>query len=145
MWNGGRLIRLARICKRLVGLDRSDHNSIEVAKSRAEYCGARDNVEFLQVAPEQLLDKALVCLERVDVFILYAVLEHLTPIERLHYLQAMWQALPEGGAIVVIETPNRLTWEDKHTAYMDFFHMLPDEYVRAYAEEYRPGHTSPKP
>ncbi|MDP1644124.1 MAG: hypothetical protein Q8L71_01315 [Thiobacillus sp.] len=40
---------------------------------------------------------------------------------------------------MVIETPNRLTWEDKHTAYMDFFHMLPDEYVRAYAER------SPRP
>ena len=135
---GAASIPLARICKRLVGLD-IDHNSIEVAKARAEYCGARDNVEFLPVAPEQLLDKALVCVERVDVFVLYAVLEHLTPIERLHYLQAMWQALPEGGAIVVIETPNRLTWEDKHTAYMDFFHMLPDEYVRAYAER------SPRP
>jgi 2-polyprenyl-3-methyl-5-hydroxy-6-metoxy-1,4-benzoquinol methylase len=135
---GAASIPLARICKRLVGLD-IDHNSIEVAKARAEYCGARDNVEFLPVVPEQLLDKALVCVERVDVFVLYAVLEHLTPLERLHYLQAMWKALPEGGAIVVIETPNRLTWEDKHTAYMDFFHMLPDEYVRAYAER------SPRP
>ncbi len=135
---GAASIPLAGICKRLVGLD-IDPNSVEVAKARAEYCGARDNVEFLTVAPEQLLDKALVCLECVDVFILYAVLEHLTPDERLHYLHAMWQALPEGGAIVVIETPNRLTWEDKHTAYMDFFHMLPDEYVRAYAER------SPRP
>lgn len=135
---GAASIPLARICKRLVGLD-IDPNSIEVAKARAEYCGARDNVEFLTVAPEQLLEKALVCLDRANVFVLYAVLEHLTPTERLHYLQAMWQALPEGGAIVVIETPNRLTWEDKHTAYMDFFHMLPDEYVRAYAER------SPRP
>lgn len=135
---GAASIPLARICKRLVGLD-IDSNSIEVAKARAGYCGARDNVEFLTVAPEQLLEKALGCLEHVDVFVLYAVLEHLTPVERLHYLQAMWQALPDGGAIVVIETPNRLTWEDKHTAYMDFFHMLPDEYVCAYAER------SPRP
>ena len=54
---GAASIPLARICKRLVGLD-IDSNSIEVAKARAEYCGARDNVEFLTVAPEQLLEKA---------------------------------------------------------------------------------------
>lgn len=135
---GAASIPLARICGRLAGLD-IDLNSIEVAKARAEHYGAGDNVEFIQVAAEVLLEKALACFERPDVFVLYAVLEHLTPSERLHYLKAMWQALPEGGAIVVVETPNRLTWEDKHTAHMDFFHMLPDEFVRAYAER------SPRP
>lgn len=129
---GAASIPLARICKRLTGLDIDGH-SIELARLRAAYHEARDNVEFLAVAPEGLLSAALECAEDVDVFVLYAVLEHLTPLERLQYLRAMWDRLPDGGAIVVIDTPNRLTWEDKHTAYMDFFHMLPDEYVCDYA------------
>lgn len=135
---GAASIPLARICKRLTGLDIDGH-SIELARLRAAYHEARDNVEFLAVAPEGLLDAALGCAQDVDVFVLYAVLEHLTPLERLQYLRAMWNRLPDGGAIVVIDTPNRLTWEDKHTAYMDFFHMLPDEYVCDYADR------SPRP
>jgi S-adenosylmethionine-dependent methyltransferase len=129
---GAASIPLGRISEKLVGLD-IDSNSIELAKVRAAYYGATDNVEFLAVAPERLLGTALACADSVDVFVLYAVLEHLTPSERLQYLASMWGKLPEGGAIVVIDTPNRLTWEDKHTAYMDFFHMLPDEYVCDYA------------
>jgi 2-polyprenyl-3-methyl-5-hydroxy-6-metoxy-1,4-benzoquinol methylase len=129
---GAASIPLARVCKKLVGLD-IDGNSIELAKVRAAYYEAKENVEFLAVAPEQLLRAALDCTDSVGVFVLYAVLEHLTPTERLEYLASMWSKLPEGGAIVVIDTPNRLTWEDKHTAYMDFFHMLPDEYVCDYA------------
>jgi SAM-dependent methyltransferase len=131
---GAASIPLARLCKRLVGLD-IDGNSILVANARAEHYGASENVTFLTVAPEELLDRALSCEPEANVFVLYAVLEHLTPSERLHYLRVMWQTLPMHGAIVVIETPNRLTWEDKHTAYMDFFHMLPDEYVSAYSEK----------
>lgn len=135
---GAASIPLARVCKKLVGLD-IDANSVELARLRASYYGSERNVEFLAVAPERLLSTALDCADGVDVFVLYAVLEHLTPAERLDYLSSMWGKLPEGGAIVVIDTPNRLTWEDKHTAYMDFFHMLPDEYVCEYANR------SPRP
>ncbi len=135
---GAASIPLARICRTLKGLDIDGH-SIELARLRAAYHEVRDNVEFLAVAPEGLLDAALGCAQDVDVFVLYAVLEHLTPLERLQYLRAMWDRLPDGGAIVVIDTPNRLTWEDKHTAYIDFFHMLPDEYVCDYADR------SPRP
>lgn len=129
---GAASIPLARVCRKLTGLD-IDAHSIELARLRAVYHGVHDNVEFMAVTPERLLDAALECAREVDVFVLYAVLEHLTPAERVHYLRAMWDSLPAGGALVVIDTPNRLTWEDKHTAYMDFFHMLPDEYVCDYA------------
>lgn len=129
---GAASIPLARVCRKLTGLD-IDAHSIELARLRAVYHGVHDNVEFMAVTPERLLDAALECAREVDVFVLYAVLEHLTPAERVHYLRAMWDSLPAGGALVVIDTPNRLTWEDKHTAWMDFFHMLPDEYVCDYA------------
>ncbi len=129
---GAASIPLARVCRTLTGLD-IDAHSIELARLRAAYHEARDNVEFMAVAPEGLLDAALECARDANVFVLYAVLEHLTPAERLHYLRAMWDRLPEGGALVVIDTPNRLTWEDKHTAWMDFFHLLPDEYVCDYS------------
>lgn len=135
---GAASVPLARLCKRLVGLD-IDAGSIDVARARASHYQVEKVLEFHVVAPDALLDKALTVEPAVNVVVLYAVLEHMTPSERLHYLQRIWRFLPAGGAIVVIETPNRLTWEDKHTAYMDFFHMLPDEFVVPYAER------SPRP
>lgn len=132
-------IPLASRCRCLLGLD-IDPRSIAVARARARHCQTAGNVEFIQVAPEHLLDRALSGLPDADVFVLYAVLEHMTPAERLDCLRRMWWKLPVGGAVVVVETPNRLTWEDKHTAYTDFFHMLPDEYALDYARRSpRPG------
>ena len=44
----------------------------------------------------------------VDVFLLYAVLEHLTVAERLAVLRLAREVVKPDGAIVVCETPNRL-------------------------------------
>jgi hypothetical protein len=68
----------------------------------------------------------------VDVFLLYAVLEHLTVSERLDVLRLAREVVKPDGAIVVCETPNRLIYFDHHTARMPFFHLLPDELALEY-------------
>lgn len=136
---GATTVPLSDRCQAVLGLDIDDH-SIQVAVARSRHCGVADKARFETVAPEHMLDAALTMQPDANLFLLYAVLEHLTPDERLSYLSAIWKRLPPGGAIVVIETPNRLTWEDKHTTFSDFFHMIPDEYVVRYVDKTRrPG------
>ena len=91
-----------------------------------------DNVE-LELHPAETIREAVA--ERrgqIDVFLLYAVLEHLTLQERLAVLRLARDVVASDGAIVVCETPNRLTYFDHHTAQMPFFHLLPDELALDY-------------
>ena len=71
--------------------------------------------------------------ERFDWVIFYASLEHMTIPERLASLRAGWDLLTEGGRLCVIETPNRLWFRDGHTAWLPFFHWLPDELAFQFA------------
>jgi ubiquinone/menaquinone biosynthesis C-methylase UbiE len=76
---------------------------------------------------------------QIDVFLLYAVLEHLTVGERLAALRLARDVVRPEGVIAVIETPNRLIDFDFHTSQLPFFDQLPDELALAYAEH------SPRP
>jgi len=68
-----------------------------------------------------------------DVILMYAVLEHMTLQERLAAISAAWTSLKPGGFIVVVETPNRLWFDDQHTSLENFFHWLPDDLALKYA------------
>ena len=74
----------------------------------------------------------------VDLFLCYAVLEHMTVDERLELLELAQQVVRPDGAIAVIETPNRLLPWDHHTAQLPFFAELPDELAIRYR------HRSPR-
>jgi SAM-dependent methyltransferase len=74
----------------------------------------------------------------IDLFLCYAVLEHMTVEERLELLGLAQQVVRPDGAIAVIETPNRLLPWDHHTSQLPFFSQLPDEL----AVRYR--HRSPR-
>jgi 2-polyprenyl-3-methyl-5-hydroxy-6-metoxy-1,4-benzoquinol methylase len=69
----------------------------------------------------------------VDVFLLYAVLEHMSIAERLDVLALARRVVRRDGVIVVCEAPNRLIDFDHHTAQMPFFSQLPDELALRYA------------
>jgi 2-polyprenyl-3-methyl-5-hydroxy-6-metoxy-1,4-benzoquinol methylase len=72
-----------------------------------------------------------------DLIIFFAALEHMTLEERLESLTKAWAILSEGQHLVVIETPNRLWWEDSHTSFEPFFHWLPDDLAILYAHRTR--------
>jgi S-adenosylmethionine-dependent methyltransferase len=72
-----------------------------------------------------------------DLIIFFAALEHMTLEERLKSLTKAWAILSQGQQLVVIETPNRLWWEDDHTSFEPFFHWLPDDLAIRYAPRTR--------
>ena len=102
-------------------------SSIAAAEVRLEAHGLADRVSLVMSPPDQLLAtiEAQHASAPVDVVLLYALLEHQTIDERIETLRLARRILKPGGAIVVIETPNRLTYFDRHTSQMPFFHMLP--------------------
>lgn len=68
----------------------------------------------------------------IDVFLCYAVLEHMNIDERLELLQLARSVVRPDGIIVVVETPNRLLPWDHHTAQLPFMNQLPEELALRY-------------
>lgn len=70
-----------------------------------------------------------------DFVIFFASLEHMTLGERLSSLRAAWDLLADGGALCIVEAPNRLWPFDDHTGDLPFFHWLPDEIALQYLKQ----------
>jgi hypothetical protein len=68
----------------------------------------------------------------VGLLVLYAVLEHLTPVERAAVLRLARGCYDRGAAVLIAESPNRLYPFDHHSSQMHFVQMLPDELARRY-------------
>ncbi len=130
--SGSSTAALALHSRRVEGYD-IDERSVRAASARCESYGLK-NVALHAVTPESLLPTVIAQAKDIDVFMLYAVLEHLTYRERLDTLATLWKALPPGGSLVVIETPNRFTYVDRHTTDSAFFHLLPDELAFAWID-----------
>jgi hypothetical protein len=71
--------------------------------------------------------------DRIDVLILYAVLEHLTLNERRVAIRFADEVMCAGGSVLVMESPNRLIPHDGHTTGLQFFNWLPDEMANTLA------------
>jgi 2-polyprenyl-3-methyl-5-hydroxy-6-metoxy-1,4-benzoquinol methylase len=121
----------AERAERLIGVD-IDSDAIEAARTAVRDRDL-DNVELELHPVESILDAVARRRGEVDVFLCYAVLEHLTVSERLELLRLARQVVRPEGAIVVCETPNRLIYFDHHTAQIPFQHLLPDELAVDYA------------
>ena len=120
------------------------NSSIAAANVRLDAHGLSDRATLVALPPDSLLAS----IERahagtaVDVVLLYAVLEHQTLDERITTLRMAERMLRPGGVIVITETPNRLTYVDRHTSQLPFFHMLPIELQVLYADR-SPRFSSP--
>ena len=68
-----------------------------------------------------------------DLVMFFATLEHLTYPERLIAMKSTWEMQRAGGLWCVVDTPNRLWWFDNHTAFLPFYHWLPDDLAIDYA------------
>ncbi len=115
---------------RVIGVD-IDPDGLDLGERELRRLGIT-NVELELHPLESILDAVARRRGEIDVFLLYAVLEHLTLEERLAVLRLARQVVKPDGAIVVCETPNRLIYFDHHTAQMPFFHLLPDELAARY-------------
>ena len=121
---------VAERAARVVGVD-IDRAAIELGTREVRDRGLENVV--LELHPlETILDAVRARRGEIDVFLCYAVLEHLTVAERLAVLRLAREVVEPDGAIVVCETPNRLIYFDHHTAQMPFFHLLPDELALHY-------------
>lgn len=109
----------------LIGYD-IEEKYVRVARERIAAHGF-NNVEIVLHPPEvvnqRVRDRHRT--EKADVVLLFAVLEHQTIAERLDTLEMVREILADGGIVVVAETPNRLTYVDRHTSLLPFFHQLP--------------------
>lgn len=108
-----------------VGID-IDRAEIELGRRQIS---ARhlDNVDLVYASVDKIFGETARLAAGVDVFLFYAVLEHMTIAERLKVLELARQVVHPDGIIVVIELPNRLIPYDGHTSQLPFFAQLPDE------------------
>jgi SAM-dependent methyltransferase len=115
------------------GYDINVH-AVKGAKNRLKALGITNTVVDV-VTGEQLIAQ----LQQnhrcgIDIVLLFAVLEHQTVKERIDTLKVCWELLNQDGLLVIVETPNLLTWFDFHTSLLPFQHLLPTEMYSRYAE-----------
>ncbi len=129
---GSSTAAFAQVARHVSGYD-IHAASVSGARSRMRALGL-NNVTLSAGPPDALMGTLKQQhADGVDVFMLYAVLEHQTPAERLAALRTGWEMLRPGGLLVVVDTPNRLVYSDGHTSLMPFFHLLPPELGWPYA------------
>lgn len=106
---------------------------IDRARSFSSLYG-NNNIEFVRANG---LDVARsVDPHSIDLILLYAVVEHLTPSERASVIHLCGKVMDAGGHVLVIEAPNRLIAHDTHTTLNHFFNWLPDEMASRYARSH---------
>ncbi len=116
--------------ERVIGVDVEAEYVADGRRFVTEY-GAK-NVELHHHPAAEIVEAVRARAGEIDVFLLYAVLEHLTLDERLEVLALAREATAPDGVIVVCEAPNRLFPFDDHTTRLPFFTMLPDDLARRY-------------
>jgi len=105
-----------------------DEGAIAVAEARAVAYGV--DVSYQKRNAQEITRSFDV--NRFDIIMFFACLEHMTISERLISLRDAWAMLPVGGLLIIVETPNRLWYYDDHTAWLPFFHWLPNELAFQY-------------
>ncbi len=110
-----------------------DKDSIDAAKRRMEILDLH-NSSFFLVEPENLLETIQTNhTDKIDIILLFAVLEHMTIQERHDTINFCWDMLNDGGILVVVETPNLLQYFDSHTSVLPFFHLLHSDLCAKYS------------
>jgi SAM-dependent methyltransferase len=122
---------------RHIGFD-IDPAAVGLAREVLAYAGL-ENFELHVAQAETIVAEVERFAGVVDVFLLYAVLEHLTVPERLDVLALARRVVRRDGVIVVCEAPNRLIDFDHHTAQMPYFSQLPDDLATRYARRSERG------
>jgi ubiquinone/menaquinone biosynthesis C-methylase UbiE len=108
------------------GID-TQADQIKIAQTRSKSLNITNTTFIPANAVEALRSPEAYGLPRhIDVLLLYAVLEHLTPDERVEIFTIVDMVIASGGHIIIMETPNRLVPFDSHTTGTHFINWLPD-------------------
>lgn len=107
---------------------------LPVARGRLDLLGFK-NVTIVEAGAPAVFERAQrEFAPQVDAIVLSAVVEHQTIHERIESLKLAWSYLREGGVLVVTETPNRLAYNERHTADLPFYFMLGLDLAVRYAD-----------
>jgi len=115
----------------VTGID-IDARGLRVAHERCRLYGVRADLHELNAAEATRHFKP----GDFDLIIFFACLEHMTLSERMEALPAVWNLLPRGAWLAIVETPNRLWYFDGHTSMLPFFNWVPDELAFAYSVKF---------
>lgn len=107
-----------------------DEQSLENAKTIIKVFELQ--AEFEKLSAVDIKTKFTV--GRYDLIIFTAAIEHMTYTERIQSIRAAFDMLSPNQYIVIVDTPNRLWYKDKHTSLEPFYHWLPDELAIEYAK-----------
>lgn len=129
--NGPVTAAFAPLAGRYIGLDIDE---AAVGATRRILGEGGVHPELHVAPPGEILGATAAFRGEVDIFLCYAVLEHMSVPERLALLRLARDVVRPDGIIVVIETPNRLTPWDYHTSQLPFLNQLPEELALAYLE-----------
>lgn len=129
--NGPVTAAFAPLAARYIGVDIDE---AAVGDTRRILGEGNVHPELHVVPPDEILAATAAFRGEVDVFLCYAVLEHMSVRERLALLRLAREVVRPDGIIVVIETPNRLTPWDYHTSQLPFLNQLPEDLALAYLE-----------
>jgi SAM-dependent methyltransferase len=120
---GAKSLPLSLLCENYCAVDIAP-GEVEYARAAARDLGVQ-NVTFLvdeAANTRALLDRQT---DRFDLIILYALLEHLTPDEKLDLLSAIWDYLDDEGILFIGEAPNRMIPVDYHSTRSLYFQQMP--------------------
>jgi hypothetical protein len=127
---GAKAVPLSGIFGEYLGFDIVE-GEIEFARDLASRFGCR-NVRFWTDGTANI-ETILETIEpKVDVIILYAVLEHLTVAEKLDTLRRCWDYLADDGFLFIGEAPNRMVPVDYHSSKLLYFQQMPEELWKLY-------------
>ncbi|SAL66168.1 hypothetical protein AWB70_06252 [Caballeronia cordobensis] len=124
---GMKSIALADLFERYIGIEINQLDLRQAEERNREF--GTGSVDFICGNATDILENADAhgIPQKIDVLILYAVLEHLTLQERTTVLEIADKVMQSGGQVLVMEAPNRLIPFDSHTFQGHFFNWLPDE------------------
>ena len=124
---GSSTVALAEQGARVTAIDIHD-GSLEVARDRCRLYGL--GARLIKLSGDSI---ASLGENAADLVVFSASLEHMTIEERLAALKGAWHIVPAGGAVAVLDTPNRLWYFDQHTSQLPFYNWLPNDLAFHYS------------
>ena len=107
-------------CEKITAID-IDEKALKLSKKIYGDLG-HHNIEY-RISPSY--DEIPIKKEEFDIVSCNAVIEHISPAHRPHYIRELSKSVKVGGYFMVSATPNRLWYKEGHTTGVWFLNYLP--------------------